>query len=281
MAPLNPAGAVCVNRRSEKGGSSPGWTRTNNPPVNSRMLCQLSYRGLAAAIVAGLREGPDLVAELRELLLELDETLAVGVRKLPLQPTLAQAQQQLTGRLERELLLVAERVQLGEQRGQLGVGGALLLEQVRPRAPVQFVVEVLRPHQLEVRQKRLVRRNARQGAPLEPLAGVEQARRDDARRTRSRARRERRLGLRREVEEVGCEAPRIEMLRRVRLRTQERLDRRERGVAVRSLCVQQAHAVYRITDWARELALECRRIVGRVRARLERDDLHVETLGDG
>ena len=24
---------------------SPDWTRTNNPPVNSRMLCQLSYRG--------------------------------------------------------------------------------------------------------------------------------------------------------------------------------------------------------------------------------------------
>jgi hypothetical protein len=28
-----------------EGRSSPGWTRTNNPPVNSRMLCQLSYRG--------------------------------------------------------------------------------------------------------------------------------------------------------------------------------------------------------------------------------------------
>src|SRR5262245_32130746 len=27
--------------------NSPGWTRTNNPPVNSRMLCQLSYRGPA------------------------------------------------------------------------------------------------------------------------------------------------------------------------------------------------------------------------------------------
>ena len=25
---------------------SPGWTRTTNPSVNSRMLCQLSYRGL-------------------------------------------------------------------------------------------------------------------------------------------------------------------------------------------------------------------------------------------
>src|SRR4051794_34555538 len=28
-----------------RGFHSPGWTRTNNPPVNSRMLCQLSYRG--------------------------------------------------------------------------------------------------------------------------------------------------------------------------------------------------------------------------------------------
>jgi hypothetical protein len=28
---------------------SPGWTRTSNPSVNSRMLCQLSYRGLLPA----------------------------------------------------------------------------------------------------------------------------------------------------------------------------------------------------------------------------------------
>src|SRR6185312_17466451 len=138
MAPLNPAGAVCVNRRSEKGGSSPGWTRTNNPPVNSRMLCQLSYRGLAAAIVAGLREGPDLVAELGERLLQLDEALVVGACELALQSAFPQAQQQLAGRLERDLLLVAERVQLGEQRGQLGIGGGLLAEQVRPSAPVQL-----------------------------------------------------------------------------------------------------------------------------------------------
>ena len=40
---------------------SPGWTRTNNPPVNSRMLCQLSYRGppngrsIVAISSAGLR----------------------------------------------------------------------------------------------------------------------------------------------------------------------------------------------------------------------------------
>src|SRR5688572_12699023 len=31
--------------RSARAFDSPGWTRTNNPPVNSRMLCQLSYRG--------------------------------------------------------------------------------------------------------------------------------------------------------------------------------------------------------------------------------------------
>src|SRR6187200_197300 len=29
-------------------GCSPGWTRTNNLPINSRLLCQLSYRGKAA-----------------------------------------------------------------------------------------------------------------------------------------------------------------------------------------------------------------------------------------
>jgi hypothetical protein len=31
--------------------SSPGWTRTNNPPVNSRMLCQLSYWGKQRGLV--------------------------------------------------------------------------------------------------------------------------------------------------------------------------------------------------------------------------------------
>jgi hypothetical protein len=27
-------------------GCSPAWTRTRNRPINSRKLCQLSYRGL-------------------------------------------------------------------------------------------------------------------------------------------------------------------------------------------------------------------------------------------
>ena len=32
---------------------SPSWTRTNNPAINSRMLCQLSYRGKHSAHTAG------------------------------------------------------------------------------------------------------------------------------------------------------------------------------------------------------------------------------------
>ncbi len=36
---------------------SPGWTRTNNPPVNSRMLCQLSYRGSRRQTIARSASG--------------------------------------------------------------------------------------------------------------------------------------------------------------------------------------------------------------------------------
>jgi hypothetical protein len=41
------ADAPMVSARYQAFSYSPGWTRTNNPPVNSRMLCQLSYRGTA------------------------------------------------------------------------------------------------------------------------------------------------------------------------------------------------------------------------------------------
>src|SRR5437764_5503338 len=119
--------------------SSPGWTRTNNPPVNSRMLCQLSYRGVAAAIVAGPLaascECANLVAERGEALLELDEPIVVGVRELPLEPSLPQPEEQLLGRLLGDLLLVSQRVELGEERCQLAVG-RVLPEQVSASAAV-------------------------------------------------------------------------------------------------------------------------------------------------
>src|SRR5215218_2572970 len=42
-----PSGRPSFRADLQEVRSSPGWTRTNNPPVNSRMLCQLSYRGSA------------------------------------------------------------------------------------------------------------------------------------------------------------------------------------------------------------------------------------------
>lgn len=38
-------GLPCSCAGQTPSSCSPDWTRTNNPPVNSRMLCQLSYRG--------------------------------------------------------------------------------------------------------------------------------------------------------------------------------------------------------------------------------------------
>ena len=34
---------------------SPDWTRTNNPAINSRMLCQLSYGGMLVSAHPGER----------------------------------------------------------------------------------------------------------------------------------------------------------------------------------------------------------------------------------
>src|ERR671910_954672 len=69
---------------------SPGWTRTSNPSVNSRMLCQLSYRGMlqmrlygswpAASSLGG--DGAQSVFEVLDLRLQL--ILTVVVWRLPL-----------------------------------------------------------------------------------------------------------------------------------------------------------------------------------------------------
>ena len=84
--------------------SSPGWTRTNNPPVNSRMLCQLSYWGKRASVyrsspAASARErlsGRELFhlrTQLRERRLELERSVRIRVRELASDPTLAQPQE--------------------------------------------------------------------------------------------------------------------------------------------------------------------------------------------
>jgi hypothetical protein len=69
--------------------SSPGWTRTNNPPVNSRMLCQLSYRGSAANGTRVSGEFADGRAHLGEPLLELEEVVGLRLGELSVQTALA------------------------------------------------------------------------------------------------------------------------------------------------------------------------------------------------
>src|SRR5687768_14163295 len=96
---------------------SPGWTRTNNPPVNSRMLCQLSYRGsLGRKSLAKL--GLDLaerVVDLGEHALELDragEVVAGEVRQLAPDETLLEPEKELARDVAVEVLLLGERTQL-------------------------------------------------------------------------------------------------------------------------------------------------------------------------
>ena len=51
------SGLVIIDEPSELGICSPDWTRTSNRPINSRMLCQLSYGGPAVPNVGSA--GPE------------------------------------------------------------------------------------------------------------------------------------------------------------------------------------------------------------------------------
>src|SRR6476620_4862443 len=225
--------------------SSPGWTRTNNPPVNSRMLCQLSYRGIGGGNCSPPSgEGSDLLPESREALLELDQPIAGGFRELALHRALAQAEEELARRLEGDLVLVPQRVQLGEQRRQVVVG-LILSEQVRPCPSVQLVVEVLRAEQLQLRQQRLVRRHARESAALEPRASVQKPRRYDAGRELS-ASNETRLRFWRKIKQIGCKPHGFVLLRSIGIRAEERPDLAESHLAVARLFAEQPDPMDRV-----------------------------------
>src|SRR6478736_1268484 len=229
--------------------SSPGWTRTNNPPVNSRMLCQLSYRGIGGGNCSPPSgEGSDLLPESREALLELDQPIAGGFRELALHRALAQAEEELARRLEGDLVLVPQRVQLGEQRRQLVVG-LILSEQVRPCPSVQLVVEVLRAEQLQLRQQRLVRRHAREGAAHET-----------------------RLGVGRQVEEIGREPDRVQPLGRVGERREKAADRGEGALPVTRARVLEPYAMHRVADGRCEPLPEGIGIVRGIGSRRQRHD---------
>lgn len=63
-----PVNSRMLCQLSYRGPSSPDWTRTSNLPVNSRLLCQLSYRGLLRVPRPRPRPGfPEGVRSLRHI----------------------------------------------------------------------------------------------------------------------------------------------------------------------------------------------------------------------
>ena len=120
---------------------SPGWTRTNNPPVNSRMLCQLSYRG-----TAGARSVAPPQANSRERGPAPSRGPAGASQVLARRRSRARARSCRSRRRRRSCSAVSSsipsaaraRVELGQQRDELGVGLAGGLEQVRAGAAVQL-----------------------------------------------------------------------------------------------------------------------------------------------
>ena len=190
------------------------------------MLCQLSYRGSAAAIVARLTERRNLDPKPLDLVEKLAFPVAVGVLKLSPQSTLAQAHDHLPRGVLGDAVGVAERVELGEQRVDVAVR-RLLSEQERTHATVQLVVEELGRELLELGAERLVRGDARERAALEPLACIEEPGRDDAGGARATPRRRKAgLHLRRQIEEVGRNADCLEVVGLLGQRGEEGTDRR-------------------------------------------------------
>src|SRR6476661_3945438 len=57
MAPETFEREIIIGEASDLGFCSPDWTRTSNRPINSRMLCQLSYGGPAVPHVGSA--GPE------------------------------------------------------------------------------------------------------------------------------------------------------------------------------------------------------------------------------
>src|ERR671935_2655960 len=107
------------------------------PPFVARLLS-----GDGEGETARLRQVRGGRADPRELLLELLRALEVGALQLAAQLPLAQAQEQLLGRLLVDPLGRRTGVELRKQRHELLVRLAGL-EQVLPRPPVQVGVEVL------------------------------------------------------------------------------------------------------------------------------------------
>ena len=113
--------------------SSPGWTRTNNPPVNSRMLCQLSYRGTVLS-------GPKCSRDRGAIQVELDRVDRSVQTDARASPYVLRSAPQAAPRPDLPLLRGLSRAVLGapscaadRRRRALGGAGARAGAEAAPR----------------------------------------------------------------------------------------------------------------------------------------------------
>src|SRR5205823_6171743 len=116
--------------------------------------------------------------------LQLDCSLRWSIRELATDSPLPQTQQQLFGRPLVDAVGDRTSVELREQSDELGLLG-LGADQQGAYAPVQNGVEVVATELGQHRNERAMRRDARQGVPLETLTGIEEPRRNATRRRRA------------------------------------------------------------------------------------------------
>ena len=243
--------------------SSPGWTRTNNPPVNSRMLCQLSYRGsVPAAHCSGAQaRAPDRLADLRERLLELLVRSRSASASSRCEPR--------SRRRSSSSLPVSLRRSPPRRRG---VSSAISADELGLSSPPSTSGRAARRcsslskwsgparrarHEIRVR-------GARPRAPrARALARVDQSRRDDAAAPSCVAPARGRLDLARQTEQVVREPPRLVPLGRVG-GPRNVLDAQNACCLSRARVAARAARDARDTAGAREPLLESRGIVGRI-----------------
>src|SRR5207302_1673424 len=172
------------------------------------------------------------------------------------------------------------RVELGQEADQVRFLARLTDEQGAQPA-VQLGVEVLRTQLRQDRNERAMGGDTRKRVSFQPLAGIEQARRDLARRASRTARRETRLRLLRQIQLVGDETQSLLALRRILEPSENLAHADEAFLPARRSVELEANAVEEIARRGYDALLETVREIGWIQTTRQCDDANVETLCRG
>ena len=265
---------------------SPGWTRTNNPPVNSRMLCQLSYRGTVLSGPKCSRDGySEIVAASRSRGLSRAAPAApscavrIGGDELAAASWRSRRRRSSSSAVSSSIPSAAARASSSASSGTSsasGSPGSSRCSRARRCSSASKCSGVELGEQLA---QLGVRGDPGERVALEARALLQQPRRDLTRGASGPARREAGLRLLRQVQPVGGEPHRVLPLGRVLLEAREHLAHAEkRLLLVRRAVDLEPDAVAEVALGAGEPLLEALGRVGRIAPRRQRDDAHVEPL---